>query len=185
MNELLSKFLSDTISSLVKVSNEGSTSEFSFDIDCSDLKDYLNNNILESEEYSELFSRLCQMRGPVLYWFEKLSDNTNDSIIASLKEYKSLKNHRVIPYYKDSYDKLTKTLYVGKCKGKFYGRIIQHLGYFVTPSTQGLQLYHWAKDISLKVRIHAIEFPKEMVDIMPIVEYYFAKQLEPLIGKHI
>lgn len=185
MNEFLSKFLSDTISSLEKVGKEGLTKEFIFDIDCSDLKDYLNNNILKSEEYSELFNRLCQMRGPVLYWFEKLSDNTNDSIIASLKEYKSLKNHRVIPYYKDSYDKLTKTLYVGKCKGKFYGRVIQHLGYFVTPSTQGLQLYHWAKDISLKVRIHAIEFPKEMVDIMPIVEYYFAKQLKPLIGKHI
>lgn len=185
MNDLLSKFLSDTISSLEKVSKEGQTSGFIFDIDCSDLKDYLNNNILESEEYSELFNKLCQMQGPVLYWFEILSDNTNDSIIASLKEYKSLKNHRVIPYYKDSYDKLTKTLYVGKCKGKFYGRVIQHLGYFVTPSTQGLQLYHWAKDISLKVRIHAIEFPKEMVDIMPIVEYYFAKHLKPLIGKHI
>lgn len=185
VNELLSRFLSNSISSLEKVCKEGSTSEFIFDIDCSDLKDYLNSNILESEEYSELFNKLRQMRGPVLYWFEILSDNTNDSIIASLKEYKSLKNHRVIPYYKESYDKHTKTLYVGKCKGKFYGRVIQHLGYFITPSTQGLQLYHWAKNISLKVRIHAIEFPKEMVDIMPIVEYYFAKHLKPLIGKLI
>lgn len=74
MSELLSKFLSDTISSLEKVSKEGPASEFIFDIDCSDLKDYLNNNILKSEEYSELFNRLCQMRGPVLYWFEKLPE---------------------------------------------------------------------------------------------------------------
>lgn len=185
MNELLSKFLSDTISSLEKVLNEGPISEFSFDIDCSDLKDYLNNNIIKSEEYSGLFEELCQKQGPVLYWFEILSDNTNDSIITSLKEYQALKSHRVTPYYKESYDRHTRILYVGKCKRDFYGRIIQHLGYFVTPSTQGLQLYHWAKDICLKVRIHAIEFPKEMVDIMPIVESYFAKHLKPLIGKHI
>lgn len=38
--------------------------------------------------------------------------------------------------------------------------------------------YYWAKDISFKVRIHVIEFSKEVVDIMPIVESYF-------IGEHI
>lgn len=69
MNELLNGFLTRTIAVLDKVKNDAVTKEFTFDIDCSDLKDYLNNNILESEEYSELFNRLRQMRGPVLYWF--------------------------------------------------------------------------------------------------------------------
>ena len=185
MNEQLNDFLTRTITVLDKVKNDALTKEFIFDIDCSDLKDYLNNNILKTEEYSDLFKRLCEMKGPVLYWFEILSDNTNDSIIASLRGYKRLKDHRAIPYFKESYDRHTRILYVGKCKRDFYGRVIQHLGYFTTPTIQGLQLYHWAKDINLKVRIHAIEFPNEMEDIMPIVESFFAKQLHPLIGKHI
>lgn len=185
MNEFLSQFLTSTILSLENVRENGPVSESCFDINCTDLKDYLNNNILKAEEHSDLFKRLCEMKGPVLYWFEILSDNTNDSIIVSLRGYKRLKDHRAIPYFKESYDRHTRILYVGKCKRDFYGRVIQHLGYFTTPTTQGLQLYHWAKDINLKVRIHAIEFPNEMEDIMPIVESFFAKQLHPLIGKHI
>lgn len=91
MNEILSQFLMSTILSLENVRENGPVSEFCFDINCTDLKDYLNNDILKAEEHSDLFKRLCEMKGPVLYWFEILSDNTNDSIIASLRGYKRLR----------------------------------------------------------------------------------------------
>lgn len=185
MNSYLSEFLETTIHSLENLRNNDVCSEFSCIIKCEELGDYLNSDIRYSSQYKDLFKKLMEIKGPVLYWYEIMSDHTGDDIINALREYGQKENHRAIPVFYKNHNKSTRILYVGKCKGRFWGRVIQHLGYFTTPSTQGLQLYHWAKDLRLELDLHALEFDDDMVDIMPIVESYFAKCFHPLIGKHI
>ena len=185
MNHILSDFLSDTITSLENLRKSDVCIEFSCILKCEELKDYINHDITESDQYYELFKELMEIKGPVLYWYEIISNHSNDEIINSLHIYEQQHNHRAIPVFYKGYDRNTRILYVGKCKEKFWGRVIQHLGYFNTPTTQGLQLYHWAKEIRLEVKLHALEFTKDMADIIPIVESYFAKRLHPLVGKHI
>lgn len=184
MNQILSAFLSDTLNSLENLRKNGVCKEFSYNLKCEELDDFLKFDIRDSLKYKELFQELMQMKGPVLYWYEITSDHSNDDIIKALREYEQ-KNERATPVIYKGYDKVTRILYIGKCKGNFWGRVIQHWGYYKVSTTQGLQLYHWAKELHLEVRLHALEFASDMTDIMPIVESYFAKQLHPLIGKHI
>ena len=94
------------------------------------------------------------------------------------------KRQRVTPVIYKNYNRRTNILYVGKCKENFWGRVMQHLGYYKTPTTQGLQLFHWAKELRLEVRLNALEFTSDMKDIMPVIELFFAKQLQPLVGRH-
>ena len=62
--------------------------------------------------------------------------------------------------------------------------MIQHLGYFPTAGTQGLQLFYWAKEFNLDVRIHAYHFEPEMYDLVAVLELKFARDLKPIVGKH-
>lgn len=185
MDYILSDFLSDTITSLENLRKNDVCKEFSCVFKCVELEDYVNHNITESIQFGKLFKELMEIKGPVLYWYEIISNHSNDEIINSLQMYEQKQNHRAIPVFFKGYNRNTRILYVGKCKGKFWGRVIQHLGYFKIPTTQGLQLYHWAKELHLEVKLHALEFTEDMADIMPIVESYFAKRLHPLVGKHI
>lgn len=184
MNSILTDFVVDTCKSLDNLRKSGVCSEFVCDFRCEELKDYLNFDIRDSVQFHELFQKLIKIKGPVLYWYEITSDQSNDVIINALRTYK-LSGQRITPTIYKNYDKRTRILYVGKCKECFWGRVIQHLGYHTADTTQGLQLYHWAKDLRLDVRLHALEFADDMKDIMPIVESYFAKRLCPLVGKHI
>lgn len=126
-----------------------------------------------------------EIKGPVLYWYEIISNHSNYEIINSLQVYERQQSHRTIPVFFKGYNRDTRILYVGKCKETFWGRVIQHLGYFKILTAQGLQLFHWAKELHLEVKLHALEFTEDMADIMSIVESYFAKRLHPLLGKHI
>lgn len=185
MDYILSDFLSDTITSLENLRKNDVCKEFSCVFKCAELEDYVNHDITKSDQYRELIKELMEIKGPVLYWYEIISNHSNDEIINSLQMYEQQQDHRSIPVFFKGYNRNTRILYVGKCKGKFWGRVIQHLGYFKIPTTQGLQLYHWAKELHLEVKLHALEFTEDMADIMPIVESYFAKKLHPLVGKHI
>lgn len=184
MNEKLEAFTEQTIKSLEYIKANG-PKEFSCDFNCSELEDYLHSDITISEKYQELFKDLIEIKGPVVYWFEIVSETDRSEIVSALSRYEGIDGHRVVPKIMKSFCATSNCLYVGKVKKSFYGRVIQHLGYFTTPTTQGLQLFHWAKDLSLKVRLHAIEFERDMEDMMPAVEQYFAKALNPLVGKHI
>lgn len=185
MNQILDSFIDRTIVSMNAIKNSGAKSEHVFEIDCSTLQDYLNCNILESEQFKNWFMELQTITGPCVYWYEIASGISNTEIIGKLDEYKKQMEHRVIPVYRKNYNQETKILYVGKVKGQFYGRVIQHLGYHKQVQTQGLQLYHWAKNIDLKLKLHVIEFNNDMSDLVATVEQYFAKELNPLLGKHI
>jgi len=150
-----------------------------FEIDCSQLKEFLKEDIRYSEEYKELFEKLMPIKAPCLYWYRIISSNSSDEIINSFKEYKNhIERDRNVPALSSEkgIDMESRILYVGKFKNGIYGRVIQHLGCFSSPQTQGLQLYYWAKKIGLKLELNVLEFDSEMADILPIVEFAVAKK---------
>lgn len=177
-------FLEITIRSLENLRDNGARKTFFFDFSCEDLEDNSNCAISESYKFKDLFTNLDKIKGPVLYWYEVTSDHSDDDILNALIEYSKKEKHRAIPAFHKKSNKPTRILYVGKCKRNFKTRVIQHLGYANNKATQGLQLFYWAKDLGLKLKLHAIEFDNDMADIMLIVESFFAKKLNPLVGKH-
>lgn len=182
--EYLQNFIGGTIKNLEKVRDNGVKKELSFDINCIDLEDYNHTDIRQSEKFKKIFDQLKNASGPTLYWFEITSDTDTHKVIEALNTYKNSQNPKATPALKNKINYTSKVLYVGKVKGTFWGRLIQHLGFFKVNATQGLQLFYWAKDISLNLKVNILEFDNEMADIMTVVEYEFAKRLQPLVGKH-
>lgn len=182
MNSDLSSFLDKTIPILENLKKNDVRKTLNFDFSCEDLEDDSNYDIKES--FKELFKKIDDMKGPVLYWYEITSDHSDDAILNALHKYGQEEGHRAIPAFHKKHDNPTRILYVGKCKNNFKHRVIQHLGYFKTKATQGLQLRCWANKLGLKLKLNALEFNNDMADIMLIVESYFAKRMNPLVGKH-
>lgn len=180
----LNSFIDETISSLHQVRINGVKKELSFAINCGDLDDFNYTDIRQSEKFRSIFDQLKDIGGPTLYWFEIISDASSFDIINALSEYKLSLDPKATPALRSKIDYESRTLYVGKVKGSFWGRLITHLGYLKVNQTQGLQLYYWAKSLSLDLKVHMLEFDDDMADIMPIIEYAFAKHLKPLAGKH-
>ena len=187
MNENLKAFTEQAIKSLEYVKTGGAKEYPPFEINCSELEDYnsLGINVLEHPRTKPFYDSLKKIEGPVVYWFKIVSGTDRGKIVSALSKYEGINGHRVIPKIRKSFSVKSDCLYVGKVKRNFYGRVMQHLGYYSTPATQGLQLYYWAKDLHLEIRLHAIEFERDMEDMMPAIEQYFANTLKPLVGKHI
>ncbi|WP_199118884.1 hypothetical protein [Pedobacter sp. ASV28] len=183
-NEHLQDFISTTIANLEHIRANGANREYSFDINCSDLEDYNYIDIRKAEKFSQLFTELAHIKGPTLYRIEILSDMDRRQIIEALNAYKASPGAKVTPALRPHINYDSNTLYVGKVKQIFWGRLIQHLGYFKVDATQGLQLFYWAKGMGLTLRFHIMEFDTNMADSMPIIEMAFAKKFDPIIGKH-
>lgn len=182
--EYLKEFISTTIANLEHVRANGVKKEYSFNIDCSDLDDYNYVDIRQADKFKPIFDQLKSATGPTLYWIEIASETNTQKIIEALNIYKSSDYAKATPALKSNINYDSKTLYVGKVKGAFWGRLIQHLGFFKVNATQGLQLFYWTKDLSLILKFNILEFDNNMADTMPIIEYAFAARLHPLIGKH-
>ena len=182
--EYLQDFIGTTITHLEHVRAHGVKKELSFIIDCSDLDDYNYADIRDADKFKPIFDQLKNASGPTLYWIEIVSDTDTKKVIEALNIYKASENPKATPALKSTINYDSRTLYVGKVKGTFWGRLIQHLGFFKVNATQGLQLFYWTKELSLTLKVNILEFDNNMADIMPIVEYAFAKRLQPLIGKH-
>jgi hypothetical protein len=114
---------------------------------------------------------------------DSISKTTPKEIVDSIQAYSLSENARPVPAIKTNYPQ-TNILYVGKVKGKFYGRVIQHLGFHRDKGTQGLQLCYWAKRLNLKLKITAMEFENDAKDLIPIFENCLADKLKPILGKH-
>lgn len=183
--ETFIKKISETFKqSLQAVIDYGVTNSYSFDIDCTTLNDYNNVDIRQANEYKTIFSELEKLQGPVLYWFEIISQNSPKEIRDTIVAYKNTENKKATPALKTRFDNNSKCLYVGKVKRAFWGRVIQYLGFYKVNATQGLQLFYWGKSINLRVRVHAYEFQPNMVELISIYETELAKKLNPIIGKH-
>ena len=171
----------------------GSKSVQKFDIDCSSLSDkFFTENICYSNEFKSIFEKLIEIENnPCLYVFEIESETLTDLVISKIK-YFGGHTDKVIPKIKSKIPKNSKTLYVGKANNKVWGRLITHLGFHTHKNkgnpkasiNHGLQLFYWAKEISLKVKYTVIEFEPDMKDILPILEKKLADKFNPIIGKH-
>lgn len=168
---------------LLSVSTNGIKNFKTFDISCSDLEDYNLTDIRKEPKFESLFSDLAKFKGPCLYFFEIKSHQSKDEIIQKITNYSLSENSKKTPAIKSKIEE-SKILYVGKVKKLVFGRLIQHLGFFKTKATQGLQLYYWAKELNLDLNFTVIEFESDMENLMEILENKMAKELKPILGKH-
>jgi len=184
MIEQIQDVTNNLIKALEGLKNNGTKENFTHDFDCSFFQDWNLTDIRDSPEHQVVFKKLGKITGPVVYWFEIISATKAEEVRKAISDYKYSEGAKSVPALRAKYSKDSKTLYVGKVKRKFWGRVIQHLGYYHVKRTQGLQLYHWAKDIGLKVRLHAYEFEPEMEELVSLFELEFARKLKPITGKH-
>ncbi|MFC4633661.1 hypothetical protein ACFO3O_07065 [Dokdonia ponticola] len=64
------------------------------------------------------------------------------------------------------------------------GRINQHLGYYKAGTTQGLQLYEYAKGKDFEITLKIIEFDGIEPYLLNVIEKLLAKKMKPLSGRH-
>lgn len=183
-SEVIQVIANGVIEQLQTMLKAGVKSPQTHPIDCADLADYSASDIRKSERFQELFTELARVKGPALYWFELVSDHGAAAIISALEDYKQTTEPRATPALRNTQASASRILYVGKVKKNLWGRLIQHLGFYKVSATQGLQLFHWARKAGLSLTFNYIEFGDEMADIMPLIEYAFAKHYHPLVGKH-
>lgn len=182
--DLITKIKNDQIEIFQRSLLAGIIKEYSEVIDCDSLGDFMNNDVRKSPDYKTLFNVLNSMKGPVLYWFEIISENTHDEIRQKLIEYKNTPGVRANSAMWKYTVANSKYFYVGKVKKGISGRIVTHLGYNKNPHTSGLQLFHWSKGMNLKLKLSVMEFIPEMADLMGVIELKVAQNLHPIIGKH-
>lgn len=182
-SKIIQEIAQKEIAAMLRVAEHGCKNVCDFEIDCSDLKDYNLSDIRQSSEHEELFSILAKITGPVLYVFEIVSETSSKVIVETITAYSKTPNAKTIPAIKLSYSD-TKTLYVGKVTKNFWGRVIQHFGFYKVSGTQGLQLFYWAKPLKLKLRLTAIEFDNDTSGLMTVFERKLADRLKPILGKH-
>lgn len=186
MKEIITSSLIAT-SKTLEIQSKNLSEILQFEIDCSLLREFLNEDICKSEEFKDLLEKLIKITGPCVYWYKIASDNSGYQIVDAFEAYKNdAFRNRAIPALKTRkrINFNSEFLYVGKVKRNFYGRVIQHLGCFSVPQTQGLQLYYWAKEIKLKLELNVVEFDRSMENLLPIIELEIADRIHPLIGKH-
>lgn len=182
-NQFVKKYAHDIQVSLTDLIEKGCKSIQHFDINCSILKDYNYTPIQTSEEYLDLFEKLIQMRGPVLYIFEITSTFSKDGIIEAITAFSKSERTKNTPAIKSQIPD-SNILYIGKVEKDFWGRIVTHFGYNKSNGTQGLQLFHWAPPLGLQLKLTAIEFQQSATSVIGILEKNLAKDLQPILGKH-
>lgn len=183
MEEIIKEISKKAISPFQHIAEKGTKNTKEFHLNCTDLEDFNYNDITLSEKYTEMFSELKNLSGPCLYYFEILSENLSSEIVDKIKEYSNTENSKSIPAIKKTIPE-SKILYVGKVKRHFWGRLIQHLGYYKVNRTQGLQLYYWTKELNLNLKLVVYEFEPNMTNLMEVLENDLAKHLKPILGKH-
>lgn len=152
-----------------------------------------STNILDSGTFREIFDDLNKKRKNCIYWFELQNEQECDALILRLNNKREfLKNNfRVIPPKNKNQN--SKILYLGIRRGgirkkdnltNISGRIVQHLGYYVKGSTQGLQLVHWCKGIDLNINLNVVELEDLPNDYLNVVKKILSYHLKPMCGKH-
>lgn len=146
----------------------------------------------DSAYFKTMFKQLNTKQNNCLYWFELESEvlaiELNNLLDTKREELKQKK--RVVPVKNSNTH--SKVLYVGIRRGKqkkskrtnISERIRQHLGYYKTGATQGLQLVHWAKDTDVEIKLHVIEFNGLDNAYLNALEKIIADRLTPLCGRH-
>ncbi len=162
--------------------------------DLPDHKKYTYSANLDSEFSKNVFSSLDKIKSNhCLYWFELPTayeaEQLND-LIDVYRQRKGENDYRVVPASNKNTD--SRILYLGTRRGGFTkstkltnitGRICQHLGYYEKGTTQGLQLYEYAKAKDFEVTLKVIEFENLETYSLNVIEKLLAKKLKPLSGR--
>jgi len=184
VNQFIQTLANTLLESLEAIKTTGAKQYYTFIIDCDTLKDYNHNDIRTSPEYIDTFNVLMDLKGPVLYWFEIVSDTPGEVIRNSISQYSKDGNSKATPALKKTFVADSRCLYVGKVKRDVWGRMIQHLGFYKESRTQGLQIFHWSKGLGLNLRVHLYVFESDISEIVSVFEIALAKNKNPIIGKH-
>ncbi|MGN6647215.1 MAG: hypothetical protein ACTHJT_11875 [Cytophaga sp.] len=183
MNQKIKEFSLNALEPLQRVSQNGAKETYEFDIDCFEMKNYNHVSVLKESDFSKVFDIITKISGPCLYYFEIQSDHSAEEIVDRVNKYRLIKDSKAVPAIKKNFSK-SKILYVGKVKKAIWGRLVQHLGYYKVPRTQGLQLFYWTQGTNLSLKMKVLEFEHEMADYMGVLETKLAKELKPILGKH-
>lgn len=155
-----------------------------FNFDIGSLKNFTGRHIRLDSAYTVVFEQLAAVKRPVVYVFE-ITSPTNPAEVLRAAQSRSLAGSlRAISAFRNKIDANSSILYVGKVKSNFQARVIRHLGFWKTAATQGLQMYHWTRELDLQVNLTAFEFKSEMADLLPLLQKTVASELNPLLGKH-
>ncbi|MDI9311916.1 MAG: hypothetical protein QM535_17015 [Limnohabitans sp.] len=190
---------------LNNIINDLTTTLATCKIDQSDIKSIVINetffnedyrqrvNITTCAEHSVTFQELLKINQPVIYWFEfdknKVSKETLRNKYVAYREpmkydFKN-ENYRNTSSYKKDIKDSDFTLYVGKVKKGFWGRLVTHLGYNKTEKTAGMQLFHWFNPKEYgDITLHYIKLDTSMQNLVSILEYEMAQRKKPIIGKY-
>lgn len=150
--------------------------------------------------FKELFSHLENIKTNCIYWFEADSVEQCKDLVALLDDYRytnnSFKDYRTVPAKAaKKYDTTNSNIiYLGIRRGNgkksrqahsnIAQRINQHLGYYHTDKTQGLQLssYVYGKDFNLTLKVCPLEGLHD--NYLNLVEKELALRVNPHCGRH-
>ena len=147
---------------------------------------YFIEDIRYAVDHNALFSLLKTIKSPVLYWFTIDTKTCSaEKIRKGYEIFYNSANIRNRSSFKPKFDITSTTLYVGKVKTGFYGRLITHLGYHKSTQTAGLQLFHWF-DVGefSTLTLNYIILDKDMANMITVLEIETAQRLKPLLGKY-
>lgn len=125
-----------------------------------------------------------------LYWFELETEEKAIELVNLLNAYRKIEGCKTVPAANKN--KNSKVFYLGIRQGgagkngltNIEGRMNQHLGYYNVPTTQGLQLYEYAKEKDFNITIKVVEFKGIETYCLNVIEKLLAQKMLPLSGKH-
>ncbi len=159
--------------------------------DLPDHKGYTHSPNINSHFEDVIFRKLNKITiNHCLYWFELESNEKATELKLLMNGYGKIEGCKKIPATNKNSD--SNILYLGVRQGgvrgdgltNIEGRMNQHLGYYDKPSTQGLQLYEYAKDRDFNITIKVIEFVGMKTYYLNVIEKLLAKEMKPLCGRH-
>lgn len=181
---------------VAKIVNKDFDDFYSKKFNTKDLPEHKNFSVSPNTylPFRYMFEELDLKENHCLYWFELETVAKAQALNNLIDNYRLKKNE---PFYRTvpatNKNKESNVLYVGVRRGhknkaglkNIVGRINQHLGYYKSNKTQGLQLYHYAKGLDFEININVVEF-KDLVNPMylNLIEKMVADKLEPLCGRH-
>ena len=175
-----SKVLSNA---LVKVYENGPKRHKTLKIDLTDLKGLTHEQLINSNQYSELVQKFNTLKDPCVYWFEILGNYDIDTVWNAFQAFKDSHTHK-LPRSKTKAPRDTNILYLGKVKFNLLRRMKEHLGFTTATKTQSLQLCHWATELGLEIEINVLEFEQETSNLVGAFEFKLAREMKTILGSH-
>lgn len=160
-----------------------------------DHKEYKYSPNIDNNFREIIFDKLNAItKNHCLYWFELKSIEKTKELNSLMDKYRKKKNeifYKKVPASNNN--SKTNILYLGVRQGGYRkrdgltnieGRINQHLGYYDKKTTQGLQLYEYAKEESFEITLKVVEFKGLEPYLLNVIEKLLAKKMMPISGRH-